>query len=121
MNKRLYLSAVAASCLLPFGCASAQTTNPLDQLSFDEQLRSSVDLPSNVQLDLQLYRIESLPEPTVPAYTELNARLGWFVTAALELAIQGRNLLHATHAEYGEANARSEIERSFHGLVRWRF
>jgi hypothetical protein len=121
MNKRLYLSAVAASCLLPFGCASAQTTSALRQLSFDEQLRSSFDLPRNVQLDLQLYCVDSLPEPAVSAYTELNARLGWFVTAAIELAIQGRNLLHAAHAEYGEANARSGIERSFHGLVRWRF
>ncbi len=85
------------------------------------QLRSSFDLPRDFQFDLQLRRVDSLPNPQVPAYTELDLRLAWLVGDALELAVAGRNLLHERHAEYGEAAARSEIGRSVYGLVRWRF
>jgi len=142
MNKKLYLFATAASCLLPFGCASAQSTSALKQLSFDELLELEVTsvskrnnpLPaapaSIVVLTADAIRRSGATTLTealrlapnlLVARIELDVWLAWFVTDALELAIDGRNLLHAMHAEYGEANARSEIERSFHGLMRWRF
>jgi iron complex outermembrane receptor protein len=85
------------------------------------QLRSSFDLPRDFQVDMQLRRVDSLPKPAVPAYMELDIRLAWLVGNGLELAVAGRNLLHDRHPEYGEANARSEIERSVYGQMRWHF
>jgi iron complex outermembrane receptor protein len=85
------------------------------------QLRSSFDLPRNLQLDLQLRRVDALPNPQVPAYTDLDVRLAWLVAERLELAIAGRNLLHRRHPEYGDVATRSEIERSVYGQMRWHF
>ena len=42
----------------------------------------------------------ALPNPAVPAYTELNARLGWAVTPKIQVSVSGFNLLHAYHLEY---------------------
>lgn len=84
-------------------------------------LRTGFDLPREVQLDLQLRRVGALPQPPVPAYTQLDVRLAWRAIGNLELAIAGRNLLHSRHAEYGEAPVRSELERNFYGQVRWYF
>lgn len=85
------------------------------------QLRSSFDLPRGFQFDLQLRRVDALPNPQVPAYTELDLRVAWLVGDALELAVAGRNLLHERHPEYADAATRSEIDRSVYGQVRWRF
>jgi iron complex outermembrane recepter protein len=85
------------------------------------QLRSSFDLPRDFQLDLHLHRVDDLPNPEVAAYTELDIRLAWLVGNGLEIAVAGRNLLHKRHPEYGEGAARSEIERSVYGQMRWHF
>ncbi len=85
------------------------------------QLRSSFDLPRGFQFDLQLRHVDALPNPQVPAYTELDLRVAWLVGDALELAVAGRNLLHERHPEYADAATRSEIDRSVYGQVRWRF
>lgn len=85
------------------------------------QLRSSFDLPRDLQFDLQLRRVDGLPNPQVPAYTELDVRLAWLAGNGLEFSLAGRNLLHEQHAEYGDAAARSEIERSVYGQMRWHF
>jgi iron complex outermembrane recepter protein len=85
------------------------------------QLRSSFELPRDIQLDLQLRQVDALPNPQVPAYTELDIRVAWLVGDGLELAVAGRNLLHERHPEYGEAATRSELERSVYGQVRWQF
>ena len=50
------------------------------------QLRSSFDLPRDFQFDLQLRRVDALPNPQVPAYTELDVRLAWLVGNGLEFA-----------------------------------
>jgi iron complex outermembrane receptor protein len=84
-------------------------------------LRSSFNLLRDVELDLRLFRVSSLPQPVVPAYTELDIRLAWQVTPHVELALVGRNLLHDDHPEYGDPMPRSEIERNLYGQVRWRF
>jgi iron complex outermembrane recepter protein len=44
--------------------------------------------------------VSSLPDPAVPAYTELNARVAWQVSPRCDLALSGFNLLHAHHQEF---------------------
>ncbi len=62
-------------------------------------IRSSMDLGSKVTLDADLRYVSALPDPAVPSYTELNARLGWNLTDKVQLSVSGFNLLHASHVE----------------------
>jgi iron complex outermembrane receptor protein len=68
-------------------------------------LRSSMNLGAQWQLDADLRQVGELPNPHVPAYTELNARLGWKPNDRLDLSLSGMNLLHAWHQEYVLSNA----------------
>lgn len=91
-------------------------------------LRSAMDLARGVAFNLDLRRIGSLPAPPSPAYTELNARIAWAVSDALELSITGSNLLHDYHTEFGTtANTLQvgpvgvRLRRSVLFATRWRY
>jgi iron complex outermembrane receptor protein len=85
-------------------------------------IRSSLDLPREVEVDAMLRRVAALPNPRVPAYTELTIRGGWHVTPQVELAITGEDLLHGQHPESGpDTPARVEWERSIRGGITLRF
>jgi iron complex outermembrane recepter protein len=84
-------------------------------------LRSRLDLPHAMQLELDFRRVGALPEPALPAYSELDVRLAWLPNERLELALVGRNLLHDEHSEFGDAVSRSLLERDVMGEVRWQF
>jgi iron complex outermembrane recepter protein len=64
------------------------------------QIRSSMNLGRDVTFDATVRSVAALPNPAIPAYTELNARLGWNVTPRIQLSVSGFNLLHAYHLEY---------------------
>jgi iron complex outermembrane receptor protein len=81
-------------------------------------LVSSWDLPRRWEFELLLRRVSALPMPVVPAYTELDARIGWQPWPAWEFALVGQNLLESRHLEFGTARA---LERSVYGKVTWRF
>lgn len=83
-------------------------------------LRSSMNLSDSVMFDADLRYVGELPNPVVPAYVELNTRLGWAINDRLELAISGFNLLHAHHREFTLADSDS-IKRSFFIDTRWKF
>jgi iron complex outermembrane receptor protein len=84
-------------------------------------LRSSHDLSANLQADFALRHVGSLPQPAVPAYTELDARLAWQPWPALEVALAGHNLLHRSHVEFGALGNRQRIERALALTTVWRF
>lgn len=63
-------------------------------------IRSSMNLSDRWTLDADLREVGSLQYPHVPAYTELNARLGWQVNDKLQISLSGFNLLHPWHQEY---------------------
>lgn len=76
-------------------------------------LRAGVSLPRNVDADFWWRAVGALPDPAVPAYSELNARVGWRPNDRVELALVGQDLLHAQHPEFGTAVPRRvEFERS---------
>lgn len=98
--------------------ATAEGNDPANQWS----LHWSLDLPRRVQLDGFLRHVDELPQPVVPAYTELDVRLGWEPVVGLELSVMGRNLLHPHHPEFGNPGpTRQEVPRSVFGRVAWRF
>ena len=85
-------------------------------------LRSSVDLPHRLELDAFLRRITALPHPVVPGYSELDARVGWHVTPALEMSLVGQNLLHAHHPEFQLSSpTREEYQRGAYVRFMWRY
>ncbi|HEY1794152.1 MAG TPA: TonB-dependent receptor [Opitutaceae bacterium] len=95
-------------------------------------VRSSMDLPHGVDLDLDFRWISSLEIDNgpnggpvageVPGYAELNARLAWQASRSLTVSIVGQNLLHPHHPEYGYPSAsREEIERGVYGKAEWRY
>jgi iron complex outermembrane receptor protein len=99
---------VQAGSMDASGRAGLATNDPRSYFS----LRSSHDLAAGWQADLALRFVGSLPQPAVPAYHELDARLAWQARPDLELALAGRNLLHPSHAEFGETGMRQKFERT---------
>jgi iron complex outermembrane receptor protein len=91
-------------------------------------LRSSLDLPHGIELDASLRwttaRVlnNGTALGSVPAYRDLDLRLGWHVRPNVEIALIGQNLLHDGHAEYGFPGPdRVLIQRSIYGKLVWRF
>jgi iron complex outermembrane receptor protein len=89
------------------GPAALGANDPRHQL----QLRSSWTLPRSLSLDVGVRAVGALPSPAVPAYTTVDARLGWSPRADLELSLAGFNLLDDRHPEFGAAPGRSELGR----------
>lgn len=101
-----------------------ETADPQQQFT----LRSSIDLPRNVELDVALRWVDRLfinnadVVRTVPSYFELDARLAWRISQRWEVSLIGRNLLHRRHVEYGFPSAtREAVERGLHGKLTWRY
>jgi iron complex outermembrane recepter protein len=89
-------------------------------------VQSHFDLPHNVELygGLRvLSAVETLPEVVNgtgdPGYEELDLNAIWHATAHLELSLEGRSLLHASHVEFGGPDERSAIDRSVFGRLTW--
>jgi iron complex outermembrane receptor protein len=97
----------------------------LDSRDWNHQvfLRGAVTLPGNVELDGTLRRIGELTNQRVPAYTEMDLRAGWHVTPELDLSLNGHNLLHDSHGEFGPLEfgppGRQLIERSVYAFITW--
>jgi iron complex outermembrane receptor protein len=90
------------------GATGLATNDPTHYWS----LRSSHDLADDLQADLMLRHVGSLPAPAVPSYSELDARIAWQPRRNVELSLTGQNLLHRAHAEFGAAATRQLFERA---------
>ncbi len=84
-------------------------------------LHSSMDFGHGVTWDAYLRNVGMLPHPAVPAYTELDTRIGWDITKALQLSLSGFNLLHPYHVEFIEGGVTTEVPRSVFAQLRVRF
>ena len=84
-------------------------------------LRSWHDLGAKVAADLLLRRVARLPQPAVPGYHEPDVRLAWQARPGVELALTGRNLLHARHPEFGAAGLRQLAKRHVFASATLRF
>ena len=85
-------------------------------------LRSFTDLPHGLALDAVFRSAGARPLPAVPAYGELDLRLGWMVRPGWELSLVGQNLLHDHHAELANVGGpRYEFRRGVYVRNVWRF
>ena len=85
------------------------------------RLHSAHNLGSGIELDFEWRRVSRLPQPAVPSYHELDARLAWHVAPGWEASITGRNLLHSAHPEFGPAATRQLVGRSVQFNLSWRY
>jgi len=84
-------------------------------------LRSSLNLPLRTELDATVRRVAALSDPSVPAYTAVDVRLGWKPRPDVELSITGHNLFDSGHAEFGDPATRTEVRRNVFFKVVGRF
>jgi len=85
-------------------------------------MRSYLDLPHGIALDGTLRYVARRPDPVVPAYGELDLRLGWAARPGWELSLIGQNLLHDRHPEFGPPTPlRYEFQRGVFARSTWRF
>jgi iron complex outermembrane receptor protein len=75
-------------------------------------LRVSHDWSERSSWDLHLRHTSSLPDPALPAYTELDLQWRYKLSPTLDLSLQGQNLLHRDHAEFGVDTGRNVMTRS---------
>jgi iron complex outermembrane receptor protein len=101
-----------------------ETSDPLQQVS----VRSAWDVTANLQFNVAWRWVDERPTHSgstpgfVPGYSDLDAVIAWRPTAAFELSVIGRNLLHAQHPEYGYPTPdRVEIERGWYAKASWKF
>ncbi len=78
-------------------------------------IRSSFDLPGNIELDLSPCYTDTLPSVDVDSYVELDARLAWKPFENLEISLIGQHLLDTHHPEFKQgvivSTGSTEIER----------
>jgi iron complex outermembrane receptor protein len=56
--------------------------------------------------------VAALPDPAVPAYTALDARIAWHPRPDIELSVTGKNLFGTEHVEFGASPGASVIPRA---------
>jgi iron complex outermembrane recepter protein len=84
-------------------------------------LAAHVNLPGRVELDGYLRYASALPNPVLPAYTTMDARIGWRPVEQLEVSLAARNLLDRQFAEFATTNSlNEEVHRSAFLKLTWR-
>lgn len=80
-------------------------------------IRSNLDVTPQIDFDIWLRFVGSLPERDIDRYTVVDARLAWRPFPKLELALVGQNLLEEGHAEFSTL----EVQRSVYAKIDWHF
>ena len=94
--------------------------NPEHQVA----LWTALDLPHNLELDLQARYVSRLEVvPPVDDYLQTDVQLGLRIGEKLRLALAGRDLLAPSHVEFpvGSAAVRRAIERQLRAKAAWTF
>jgi iron complex outermembrane receptor protein len=63
-------------------------------------IRSSADLPGNLETDITIRYVGALSYTPIKAYATVDARLGWKPTAWFDLSLVGKNLIGPPHTEF---------------------
>jgi iron complex outermembrane receptor protein len=74
-----------------------------------------------LELDFTLRHVSALPDPQVPAYTTMDAHVGWKPRPGLEVALIGQNLFQPQHWEFNPVQSGAAMARSALLRVTWAF
>ena len=86
-------------------------------------LRSLMELPGHLELDLGFRYVDALQNRDVPTYTACDARLGWRPSRNWEFSIVGQSLFNQ-HKEFAPSYIQTqttEVERSVFAKITFRF
>jgi iron complex outermembrane receptor protein len=86
---------------------------------YQVMVRSSYNISSRTDFDVTIRRVAALPNPVLPAYLALDARIGWRMTKEVELSFTVQNGLDPAHPEFTPLPA-NQIPRSAFAKVVWR-
>jgi iron complex outermembrane receptor protein len=111
LHKRLHFEPGASGLL---GVAQAG-----DDPAAHGELSSSMDIGHDVSFDASVRYTGALPDPALPGYYNMTARVGWHVTRQLELTLSGTNLLHSRQLEYPAPDG-EEVTRTVMAQAVWR-
>ena len=86
-------------------------------------IRSYLNITSQLELDTILYFVDNLPGYNIDSYTRLDTYVRWLPKENLELAIGIQNALDKKHQEFSSRQAitSAEVEREVYGKITWRF
>jgi iron complex outermembrane recepter protein len=107
----------AAGSLDPSTITSTENSSPHHQVV----IRSSLNLPKHLELDLTYRYVSGLPAQSIRSYSTGDARLGWQIGEGLELSFVGQNLFQPHYAEsQGDPGPLVGIKRSAYAKITWR-
>ena len=108
-----------AQPLIPLGSEQIERGAP----DHTVQLRSTMDLPFETELDLAYWWVDEVDALDVDAYSRFDVRLGWKPISSVELAFVGQNLTDEGHVEWGTefAYQASRVPRTFYGTLTWSY
>lgn len=89
-------------------------------------IRSLMDLPHHLELDLGFRYVDALSNPLrdVPSYSAFDARLGWRPNKNWEFSIVAQNIFDNRHKEFSPSYIQTqitEVETSVYGKITFRF
>ena len=82
--------------------------------------RASWTLSPRHDLDVSLRHYGPLPNPAVPRYTAVDARLAWRPSRSVEVSLTVQNLFGRDHAEWGVDGERTVFQRAALLKLTWR-
>jgi iron complex outermembrane receptor protein len=88
------------------------------------QLRSSVNIPHNLQWNASAYFVNRLPAVSIPSYTRVDTSLIWNAGERFSLSVVGQNLSKSHHPEYAGPSATVQTDlmrRSAYAKFTWSF
>ena len=88
--------------------ASTEGANPSRQW----MLRSSLDLPRQMDLDITARYVAELALPLVPSYLAMDLRWAWRPRPNVEVSVTGQNLLGPAHGEFTAESTRTAFSRA---------
>ena len=83
-----------------------------DDPGYQLLLKSQTQITDRLDLDVRLREVDRLNLSNTDGYVEADARLGWRLTDALELALVGENLLENRRVETGDPARQRSFGRS---------
>ncbi len=87
-------------------------------------LRSSLSRGAHATVNLSVFRVGSLEELRVPAWTRVDLNAEWRFTSRLSAMVVGQNLLDEAHTEFSGARAllaETQVRRGAAVRLRWTF
>jgi iron complex outermembrane receptor protein len=87
---------------------------------YQGMLRAAITLPAGIEVDVAVRRVGALPDPAVPAYTAVDARVGWRLARGVELSLGVQNAFDPGHPEFNSPASATQVPRAGYFRVAWR-